>query len=464
MKRRCWEDIRLIFATFAACVAFLQAEATEVVASRGDTFIFEAAPDREFSKSDFLAVSRTKGERALAYIPFEFDAPAVGISPERDKIITATLTLFIKKIPFVPDTNAIDKGKSDDDSGGGQESPDPAETAVRAADYLGEKAESADDNLIRIEVFGIVDDETFEPNTKNYRVSWDGKIDAVAPKHNTLDDKLDPAGIAKLGEIELDLSKQTFDDGDRIEFISDELTDFISFCYGSTIARGETPKFHTQLQKIRYAAIILRQESGPSGVFFYAADSYGDESGKVESGDEVKAKDKDNPTEGDGVEDAASASGAVEGKAESEGVPSQTWADAPSEAAQAYGAQGAASDARAANALATSAVAAGTSVAATSSVPAQAAARPNESPTPNVSVPIPSAAGSVRKTPALEAYSQELFLLKTQEESKPTVEGTEDIIEEKIEEKNESAEEKADYRPRIDFEFRSEPILKEAEE
>lgn len=36
---------------------------------------------------------------------------------------------------------------------------------------------------------GIVDRETFEPNSKNYRVSWDGQDRRPAPKLNTVDDR-----------------------------------------------------------------------------------------------------------------------------------------------------------------------------------------------------------------------------------------------------------------------------------
>ena len=272
---------------------FAAANATEVVSSRSDTFIFEAVPNGEFSKSDFLAVSKVKKERAITYLPFEFDGAALGICPERDKIITATLTLFVKKIPLIPDSNAINADKNRGDNRDDMAPPAPSEIVAETADYAAEKIESLSENIIRIEVFGIVDDETFEPNTKNYRVSWDGNTDSIAPKHNTLDDKLDAAGIAKLGEIEIDLSKEEYDDGDRIEFKSEELTDFVSFCYGCTIAQNRRPKFQTSLTKIRYATIILRQESGPTGVFFYASDSFGEESDKAESGDEIKEKEEE---------------------------------------------------------------------------------------------------------------------------------------------------------------------------
>ena len=158
-----------------------------------------------------------------------------------------------------------------------------------------DKIDSAKDTVIRIEVYGVIDDETLTADSKHFRFSWDGKHDAPAPKHNTMDDQLEKGGITKLGTIEIDISKDDYDDGDRVEFKSDELTDYLNFCYGITIAREETPKFNSSLEYIRNATFILRQESGPSAILFYSADSLGEESDKQESGEiskEQKAKDE----------------------------------------------------------------------------------------------------------------------------------------------------------------------------
>lgn len=392
-----------------------QACAEEITAARGDTFIFEADPNRDFSKSDFLAVNNAKGERAIAYIPFEFDAPAVGLAPSRDVVISATLSIFIKKLPLVPASNARSAE---------QLPPPPAGiSAERAA----EKAESSLENRLRIEVFGIVDEETFEPNTKNYRVSWDGKTDAPAPKHNTFDDRLDTSGLAKLGEIEIDLEKENFDDGDRIEFTSDELVDFISFCYGSTTAHGKTPLFRTSLDKIRYASIVLKQDAGPSGVFFYAADSFGKKS--AESGDEAEGKSK---------KDAENAEAEQAGEADTPAETAQAPQDSRAAKAAAEAANESAELKAAANALPNTASPAGFAKSAE-----KAEAAPHA---------IPSAAGSARKTPALEAFAQESVLLKAKEDTKPDPEQA-DAQAEQSEKK--PKEENRDFRPRINFEFRA---------
>lgn len=405
--RRAALPIFFALAAYPAC-------AEEITAARGDTFIFEADPNRDFSKSDFLAVNNAKGERAIAYIPFEFDAPAVGLAPSRDVVITATLSIFVKKLPLVPASNAQSA-----------ESLPPPPAGI-SAELAEKKLESSAENRLRIEVFGIVDEETFEPNTKNYRVSWDGKTDAPAPKHNTLDDRLDTSGLAKLGEIEIDLEKENFDDGDRIEFTSDELVDFISFCYGSTTAHGKTPLFRTSLDKIRYASIVLKQDAGPSGVFFYAADSFGKKS--AESGDEAEGKSKKSADSEDGqANETAKLADKAENPQEAESV--KTAAEAANNAEELK---------VAANVLPNTASPAGLAKSAE-----KAEAAPHA---------IPSAAGSARKTPALEAFAQESVLLKAKEDSKPDPEQAEaqpELVEKKPKEEN------RDFRPRINFEFRA---------
>lgn len=65
---------------------------------------------------------------------------------------------------------------------------------------------------------------------------------------------------------------------------------------------------------------------------------------------------------------------------------------------------------------------------------------------------IPSAAGSARKTPALEAFAQESVLLKAKEKSKLDPEQAEGQPEQG---EKKPKEENRDFRPRINFEFRS---------
>lgn len=404
------ECARLAALPILIALAARVACAEEITAARGDTFIFEADPNRDFSKSDFIAVNNAKGERAIAYIPFEFDAPAVGLAPSRDVVIGATLSIFVKKLPLVPASNAQSA------------EPLPPPPAGISAELAAEKAESSAENKLRIEVFGIVDEETFEPNSKNYRVSWDGKTDAPAPKHNTVDDRLDTSGLAKLGEIEIDLEKENFDDGDRIEFTSDELVDFISFCYGSTTAHGKTPLFRTPLDKIRYASIVLKQDAGPSGVFFYAADSFGKKS--AESGDEAEGKSKKDAEQADEAEAVAET---AENPQDSQAA--KTAAEAANESEELKAA---------ANAVPNTASPAGL---------AKSAGKAESAPHT-----IPSAAGSARKTPALEAFAQESVLLKAREDSKPDPEQAETDPEQG---EKKPKEENRDFRPRINFEFRS---------
>lgn len=320
---------RLVFGGFAAfSIASIQPLcATEIPASRADTFIAEAIADSELSKSNFLAVSSRRGERAIAYIPFEFDAPAVGLVAGRDEIISSKLTLFVKKIPDLPKSEnpqsaggaaavAVSDSAENPESVSSEISRKTSQATDRAAAEksgrgmagdLGGASDSADsamsdtsdkaeavkrgeksDSKIRIEVFAVVDEDVFEPNTKNFRVSWSGKNAAIAPKHNGVDDKLDTVGLYKLGEIVLDLQNEKYDDGDRVEFSSDELTEYLSFAYGINTARTKSPKFRTPLAKQRYGALVLRQISGACEVYFHSADSFGADSARPENGDVVE--------------------------------------------------------------------------------------------------------------------------------------------------------------------------------
>ncbi|MBQ6534079.1 MAG: hypothetical protein IJI37_02825 [Opitutales bacterium] len=287
-ERHCILRILKAAALLSAALS-ADARATEVVAGKGDTFISQAFPSGEFSKSEFLALSRDPNEKTISYLPFEFDAAGVGLNPERDAVNTATLTLFVKHFPELPKSNAVGSGGTTDLTPAVSAS-DPAVAAEKIAENAEEKIENADKDIVRIEVFGVVDGETFEANSKNYRVSWDGKHDAPAPKHNGVDDNLDETGLAKLGTIEIDLSEGEYEDGDRIEFQSDELADYISFCYGINSAQDAPTKFRTSVEKIRNGAIVLRYESGPAAILLYSSDSFGDDADKRESGEEADVK------------------------------------------------------------------------------------------------------------------------------------------------------------------------------
>lgn len=330
-------ELRLIFGGIAALSLFAQQRlfATEILASRADTFIAEAAADSELSKSNFLAVSNRRGERAIAYIPFEFDAPAVGLVAVRDEIISSKLTLFVKKIPDLPKSENPQSGggsavgtvadSAESDGGVSEKASRTTERAEAEKSGRGMSdggaADSADfnvpensgavkdgrksDSKIRIEIFAVVDEDVFEPNTKNFRVSWSGKNAAIAPKHNGVDDKLDTVGLYRLGEIVLDLQSDKYDDGDRVEFSSDELTEYLSFAYGINTARAKSPKFRTPLARQRYGAIVLRQISGPCEVYFHSANSFGDDSATPENGDVVE-READSEAGGDSAREQPS--------------------------------------------------------------------------------------------------------------------------------------------------------------
>lgn len=92
----------MAFAAAVCASAFLgdAARAVDLPANRSDTFIFEAAKSEEFSSSEVLAVSRFKSERAIAYLPFTARGIDVGLDERTDKIISASLWLYIKDLPL----------------------------------------------------------------------------------------------------------------------------------------------------------------------------------------------------------------------------------------------------------------------------------------------------------------------------------------------------------------------------
>lgn len=296
-----------------------RADATDLIANRSDTFIFEAAKSEEFSDSEILAVSRFKSERAIAYLPFTARGIDVGLDEKTDKIITVSLSLYVKDLPLftaaqieekkiearkkdrlrhtekpenppAPSGEAREGGESGTLSGA-ISAPSPlAAAAIAEAAAMAEEGGTEHDEkkIIRISIFGIVDDPAFEPNSKAFRVSWDGKNDAPAPKHDPVDGRIDSVGVFKIGTLELDLGRNTYDDGDKIEFESRELTEFMNFVYGINSAQGLHSDIRSHLGKIENFAIILKQESGERGVIFYSADSYGEDYDKPEDGDEKK--------------------------------------------------------------------------------------------------------------------------------------------------------------------------------
>ncbi len=292
-SKRFLKTTRLLKVVFllAPCVTlfFSNASGVEVIATKADTFISQAFPDGEFSKSEFLAISCDRNEKTITYIPFEFNAQHVGILPERDIINSAVLTLFVKSLPSMPKSNAIASAGTTDISPNADPRK-PEDTTKKSSENLEDKINALEENIIRIEIFGIIDEETFEPNSKHYRVSWNGKNDSTAPKHNNIDENLDQTGLIKIGTIEIDISKDEYEDGDRIEFQSDELIEYLSFCYGISATREKAHNFRSPLSKIQNATIVLRQEIGPSALFFYSSDSLGEDSDKAESGEEADEK------------------------------------------------------------------------------------------------------------------------------------------------------------------------------
>ena len=314
----------------ATCVGLCFActlNAVELIAERSDTFICETFASGEFSKSEFIAVSNFDKERALAYLPFHIRADDIGISQKNSAIILASLNLYVKWLPEptgkggpsavkteLPGAPNLDESLFPTESTGDKNASEalsfpreakffskkksalPPESAqkILETDLESESAALKSDNKkIRIEVWAVVDTECFDPYSENLKVSWDGKHDAPAPKHDpSTPSMLDSVGCANLGAIEFDPTE--YEDGDLLEFSSDEFREFLEFAFGITKARGAEPKFKSPLTKIERTAIVLKQTDGPSGAIFYSADQMGDEAffphkrgeAPIESGDE----------------------------------------------------------------------------------------------------------------------------------------------------------------------------------
>lgn len=336
---------RLAVAAAACALAFSgnAARATDLPADRSDTFIFEAAKSEEFSSSKVLAVSRFKSERAIAYLPFTARGIDAGLDERTDKIISASLSLYIKDLPLFSAENGEEAPKEKDKKSRPrrEEAAKPPETppagpaansAIECAPNIepeaGEEKAPDEKNIIRISVLGIVDDPAFEPNSKAFRVSWDGKNDAPAPKHDPIDGRIDMAGVFKLGTIELDIGRNEYEDGDKIEFESRELTDFLNFAYGVNSAQKLHSDIHSHLDKIENFAIILKQESGERGAIFHSADSYGDAGDSTESGDSEKSPEyAGNPDSGGRQKPPRETEGGNNGADEKNAEPDDAFAD-----------------------------------------------------------------------------------------------------------------------------------------
>lgn len=305
MKKTMKGGLAVAAVVFALAVSARWARAVDLFANRSDTFIFEAAKSEEFSSSEVLAVSRFKSERAIAYLPFTARGIDAGLDERTDKIMSASLSLYIRDLPLFSADEGAESGKGQNSPESAENPPEtrPAAAGAKTASELAAGAEGEGDaensggekNIIRISVLGIADTPAFEPNSRAFRVSWDGKNDAPAPKHDPVDGRIDMAGVFKLGTIELDIGRNDYGDGDKIEFESRELTDFMNFAYGINSAQKLHSDIRSHLGKIENFAIILKQESGERGVIFHSADSGGEPAGPEEGEDgEEKADGAEN--------------------------------------------------------------------------------------------------------------------------------------------------------------------------
>jgi|GEM_PF-2543147 len=252
-----------VFAAFAAA----DAAALELFSDKSDTFIYQSFPSDEFSGFDFIGVSAEEDAKAVAYLPFTLKPLELGMVPENgDRIIEARLELTAKAIP------QIDKALTE------------AESAALAA--------------IKLEVYAIVDEETFLPHENKLKVSWDGQNENPAPTHDTATDDFKTGGVIFLGDIHVNLNDEEFLKTHKIIFKEDSLKEFLNFACG---AKDATLSFTSPLNKLDHITLIIRQVSGAKGVLICSA-NYAE---KQSAGDLSKPHDE---AEAQAQETAASAS------------------------------------------------------------------------------------------------------------------------------------------------------------
>ena len=277
---------RLILAFCFAFVLCKNTHSSDLYSQRSDTFISEEKPNEEFSKSPYLKISSKKGFKSLTYLPFYIDITDIGYQPERDEIMCATLVLRYKKVEIKPQNNTnstplhsvIDENKKQ-----------LKNTKEQITKSLVKEIEN--ERTSEFKVYAIIDSETFIPNSEDSIISWNGKKNAPAPKHNNIDDELYDDGIYQIAEFTIDFSKDDMEDGEEIQILSDNLASFLNFAFGTSKIKDVQMPFRSSLEKIERICLIIRQTAGDIPLTIYSADFSAE--AKPESGDDTKkATDK----------------------------------------------------------------------------------------------------------------------------------------------------------------------------
>ena len=267
---------RLILAFCFAFVLCENAHSSDLYSQRSDTFISEEKPNEEFSKSPYLKISSRKGFKSLTYLPFYIDITDIGYQPERDEIMCATLVLKYKKVEIKSQYHKENK----------KQLKNITEQVKKAV-----VKEIENEKISEFKVYAVIDSETFIPNSEDSIISWNGKKNAPAPKHNNIDDELYDDGIYQIAEFTIDFSKDDMEDGEEIQILSDNLASFLNFAFGTSKIKNMQMSFRSSLEKIERICLIIRQTAGDIPLTIYSADFSAE--AKPESGDDTKkATDK----------------------------------------------------------------------------------------------------------------------------------------------------------------------------
>ncbi len=270
---------RVLIFVFLLEFGCINLHATDLFSQRLDTYISEKNPNQEFSKSQYLIVSSEKGSKAIAYLTFHANLTEIGFQPERDEVMFATLVLRYKKgLPKEYNTSKEKELSTKDVLTKVKES-----TEQKIQQLTKDKGQETKSEF---KIYAIIDDETFVPDSNNCIVSWNGKKNAPAPKHNNIDDELYDDGTYVVGEFTIDFAKNKLEDADEITINSDSLAHFLNFAFGATKAQNKYMHFRSQLDRLERICLIIVQTSGKIPLSIYSANFA--ENSKPESGDDVK--------------------------------------------------------------------------------------------------------------------------------------------------------------------------------
>lgn len=237
-----------------------------------DTYISQEYPASHFENRKYIEISNKKDKQSISFIPFKAEPIDIAFLPAQDEIFMSKLVLCVKVTPEL--VSYIDKLKEQikNELNLQENKDDEGEKSKDSEPINKEKFE----RKIKISVYGLVNQVAFFDLNGDYKVSWNGENDRLAPSHNGVDSQLDTSALFLLGELTIDLLENEWEDGDKVEFESDSLNDYLNYAYASEYAKKKDIAFARFLPKLDVFTIILKQNTGFNPIQFYSANSFKD--------------------------------------------------------------------------------------------------------------------------------------------------------------------------------------------